>query len=104
MKEEVARIMRLVQEGKLSPEDAAELIDAFTTSERNDERTEEEVYVGTSGSQTAPPPPPPPAHEGEHKDPFKSFVDMMDNLQKEVTQNVNWHDVAQQIRRGAQKG
>jgi hypothetical protein len=28
MKEEIARIMKLVQDGKLSPEDAAELIDA----------------------------------------------------------------------------
>ena len=40
MKEEISRIMKMVQEGKLSPEDAAELIDAFSS---HTEPVEEEV-------------------------------------------------------------
>ena len=34
MKDEVQRISRLVAEGKLSPEDAADLIDAFYASDQ----------------------------------------------------------------------
>jgi len=75
MKEEITRIMRLVQEGKLSPEDAAELIDAFTASEAREE--EEPVHVGAAASEGAEggPPPPPP---GAVKDPFRHFVDFME--------------------------
>jgi hypothetical protein len=31
-------------------------------------------------------------------------MDSMENLGRDVTQNINWHDVARQIREGAQKG
>jgi hypothetical protein len=120
MKEEIARIMRLVQEGKLSPEDAAELIDAFQTGEAQDHAVppepprpepprEEPTWTGDHGT-----PPPTPPHEPkeseeprgpfEPKDPFRSFIDTMENLGKEVSQNVNWHEVARQIREGAKKG
>lgn len=94
MKEEIARIMRLVQEGKLSPEDAAELIDAFQASEA---REHEEA-----GAEASTPPPPPDAES--LRDPFRNFMDTMENLGKEVTQSVNWHEVAKQVREGAQKG
>lgn len=97
MKEEVARIMRLVQEGKLSPEDAAELIDAFQASEAQEAVSEP---VGPP-----PPPPPPPHSEGQTvEDPFRRFVDTMENLGKEVSQSINWHEVARQVREGAAKG
>lgn len=97
-KEEISRIMRLVQEGKLSPEDAAELIDAFNTAEGQE---------GSSNQEPPPPPDPtgttPPPFTG-HKDPFKGFVDFMEGVGKEVSQSVNWHEVARQVRVGAQKG
>lgn len=85
--------MALVQEGKLSPEDAAELIDAFAAPD--------EGYDG----------PPPPSADDEKggsrlngKDPFKSFVDFMEGIGKEVSQSVDWQNVAQHVRTGAQKG
>ncbi|HEY3780214.1 MAG TPA: DUF4097 family beta strand repeat-containing protein [Fimbriimonadaceae bacterium] len=105
MKEEIARIMRLVQEGKITPEDAAELIDAFSSSEH-----QEQPQPPKAGPQAPPPPPeepretPPPPPPGPAQDPFKSFVDTMESLGREVSQSVNWHDVARQIRQGAQKG
>lgn len=98
MKEEIARIMRLVKEGKLSPEDAAELIDAFTANESAQEAAAEPPPPPPPGE--GPPPPPP----GSYKDPFQSFVDTMENLGREVTKNVNWHEVAKQIREGTKKG
>ena len=81
--------MKLVQEGKLSPEDAAELIDAFQT--------------GEEGKET-PPPPPDQASSNGKKDPFKTFVDFMEGVGKEVTESVDWHQIAHQVRTGTQKG
>ena len=95
MKEEIRRIMALVQEGKLSPEDAAELIDAFA-------HAEEESEEASTGPQT-PPPPPPDAPGADGKDPFKSFVEFMEGLGKEVNE-VNWQEIAGHIRKGTQKG
>lgn len=105
MKEEVVRIMRLVQEGKLSPEDAAELIDAFETGEAQDQQEPQPQGAGhkTEEGRTSPPPPP-PGQAGDVRDPFRSFVDTMENLGKEVSQNINWHEVARQVREGAKKG
>jgi hypothetical protein len=95
MKEEIARIMRLVQEGKLTPEDAAELIDALNANESQE--SEPDAYQGDAAT----PPPPPGSHEGE---PFRHFMDTIENLGKEVTQSVNWHEVARQVREGTKKG
>jgi hypothetical protein len=91
-----------VQEGKLSPEDAAELIDAFNSAEPAEEEP---------AAAATPPPPPPgtPGADGQtpsdaSKDPFKSFVDFVEGIGKEVSQSVNWHEVARQVRTGAEKG
>ncbi len=97
MKDDIARILKLVQEGKLSAEDAADLIDAF----QNPEPSPEEA-----SAEGSTPPPPPGAAEGQaaKKDPFKNFADFMDNLERQVRESVDWKDVAQQARQGAQKG
>jgi hypothetical protein len=92
--------MKLVQEGKLSPDDAAELIDAFATGDHPEE--------GQAAHTPPPPPPgaegpPPPPHDGVSKEPFKSFVDAMEKLGKEMKE-VNWNDIAKQVREGAAKG
>lgn len=99
MKEEVTRILKMVQEGKISPEDAAELIDAF----QGDAPAEEPAPQAEAPTgETAPPPPPKPS--GEKGDFFKGFVDFMNNLDKEVRESVDWKEVANQARQGAQKG
>ncbi|MBI3722150.1 MAG: hypothetical protein HY248_06310, partial [Fimbriimonas ginsengisoli] len=90
MKDEIQRIIKLVQEGKLSAEDAAELIDAFAASDTQEPSQE---------SAETPPPPP-----GSPKDPFKAFVESMERLGKEASSSVNWQDVAKQVREGAKKG
>jgi DUF4097 and DUF4098 domain-containing protein YvlB len=38
------------------------------------------------------------------KDPFKGFVDWVEGVTKDVRDNVNWQDVAKQVREGAKKG
>jgi len=93
VKEEIKRIMKLVQDGKLSPEDAAELIDAFQSGDDDRE---------------TPPPPPSDAKgadsAGKEKDPFKSMIDFIEGIGKEVTESVDWKTVAQQMRESTKKG
>jgi hypothetical protein len=85
MKEEVTRIMRLVKEGKISPEDAAELVEAFVDS---------------------PDDPVPPTEDPGAKadDPFAKLISGIEKLSRDVGANVNWQDIAGQVRVGVSKG
>lgn len=96
MKEEVRRIMNLVKEGKLSPEDAAELIDAFMVSEPGEAAAE-------PAAETPPPAPPPPTDEAP-KDPLRNFIDFIEGFGKDVSEKVDWKDVASHVRSAAEKG
>ena len=95
MKDEIKRIMTLVKDGKLSPEDAAELIDAFSSDGTEEPRHE-----------TAEPPPFEPENQAKNgsKDPFRSFVDFIEGIGKEVSDRVEWQQVSDHIRKGAEKG
>ncbi len=92
MKDEIRRICKLVGDGRLSAEDAADLIDAFYVSEGRVEEYE-------SGTESTPPPPP-----GTSKDPFKHFVESIEKLTKEGMDTVNWGEVSKQARHSAKKG
>jgi hypothetical protein len=110
VKDEITRINRLVADGRLSPEDAADLIDAFYNGERSfQEPTDPVGNEGFSTSippesdfagESAPPPPPP----GAHRDPFKSLIESIEKLTKEGMESVNWSQVAQQAKENAVKG
>ncbi len=93
MREDIARIMRLVQEGKLSPEDAAELLDAMQHSPM-----EEPVSAGATGT-IPPPPPPPPVDKG-----FAGFFEAIEKIGKDVTSGINWTEVGDQLRKGVNQG
>ena len=106
MKEEIARINKLVAEGKLSPEDAADLIDAFYNSEQ-----QEHAYAGANnGAQSK------GTEEGKTneekaysseskpRDPFRAIIDTVERLGKEVTENVDWKEVTNSARSNAKKG
>ncbi len=99
MREEVQRISKLVAAGKLSPEDAAALIDAFYESDR---REDEEQPAGTT-----PPPPPPPTEEPKKatsRDPFRSLIESIEKMTKEGIETVDWTEVSKQARSSARKG
>lgn len=98
MRDEVKRISQMVAEGKLSAEDAADLIDAFYASERTEPNAETQT---PPPPEDGPTPPPPPPHS---KDPFKSIVDSIEKLTKESIESVNWQEVSRQAREGAKKG
>ncbi|MEQ1932257.1 MAG: DUF4097 family beta strand repeat-containing protein [Fimbriimonadaceae bacterium] len=97
MKEEISRIMKMVQEGKLTPEDAAELIDAFQSDRQETAATPPSEEPKTEQAQAA---------TGDKKtgDPFQGVVDFIENIGREVTHNVNWQEISSQVRTGANKG
>ncbi len=95
MKDQVLRILRMVRDGKLSPDDALELLDAFL----HFERLETEVQETGEGS----------AGKGEKggffsEDPFRRLVDTMEKLTREAVEAVNWAEVAGVVRQAASKG
>ncbi|HLO98540.1 MAG TPA: DUF4097 family beta strand repeat-containing protein, partial [Fimbriimonas sp.] len=104
MKEEIKRINKLVADGKLSPEDAADLIDAFYNSEESGAPSgpsapsepkaavEEETHTEATQSESKP------------RDPFRSIIDAVERLGKEVTENIDWKDVTTNARTNAKKG
>lgn len=98
MKEETRRIMTLVQEGKLSPEDAAELIEAF--SDAPDERTDTASSSSEEGTQTQGT----KTEDGKTEDPISKLIGSIEKIGKDVAKNVNWNDIAVQVRQGVGKG
>ena len=93
MTDEVRRISKLVAEGKLSPEDAAELIDAFYASERV-----EEAQASGSAEATA------ETVGTAAKDTLKTILDAVEKLGKEGADAVNWPEVSKNMRSSAKKG
>lgn len=106
MKEEIARIMKLVQDGKLSPEDAAELIDAFQ-GERKEAATATEGGVAgepTGRVHNEPPPKVDEPKDDAKKDPVQGFIFTVEGFTRDAFQSINWKDISSQIRENANKG
>lgn len=98
------RINKLVADGKLSPDDAADLIDAFYNSEQDERHQEQQKQttpprenVGESDQKEY-------ASESKPRDPFRAIIDTVERLGKEVTENVDWKDVTNSARTNAKKG
>ncbi len=125
VKDEIRKIASLVQEGKLSPEDAADLIEAFArASSQNaapqaESKPEEPVtppaepqaQAQAKAGEPAADAEAPKAEEsangcaGEAKcDPFQRLIDSIEKLGKEVGENVNWDEVAKTAKVSAAKG
>lgn len=102
MKDEYVRIMKLVKEGKLSPEDAAELMEAFRDAPDEPEETEEPVAAGVGGGQES------AAAEGKREakpgDPFSSLIGAIEGLAKDVTKNIDWQSIGDNVRQGVSSG
>ncbi|MBX3111750.1 MAG: DUF4097 family beta strand repeat protein [Fimbriimonadaceae bacterium] len=100
MKEETIRIMKMVQEGKISAEDAAELLEAFNDSPDTESRTGETPKGDAPEGEAEEP----KASAKEHSDVFGTFFGAIDQLTKDVSKNVNWSDIADKVRKGVDKG
>src|SRR5579863_1826199 len=96
MREEVKRILKMVQEGKISADDAADLIEAF---DEVDSQEPEAVGVGagtTTGSARR--------ESTAGKDPFSAFMETMEKFGRETAKSVDWRDISRQVRESAQQG
>lgn len=89
MKDEITRIMKLVQEGKLSPEDAAELIEAFEKAPQEEQDGSEDHVEGEAESKS---------------EPFSGFVEAIEKMGRSVANAVDWNEIASQVKAGTQKG
>jgi len=96
LKEEIQRISKLVSEGKLSPEDAADLIDAFYRSEERESAPQE--------SQAEARTQPGPGTGALNENPFHSLIDAIEKIGKEASESVNWKEVASTAKSSAAKG
>ncbi|MDI9641227.1 DUF4097 family beta strand repeat-containing protein [Kamptonema cortianum] len=105
MKEEVRRIMQLVKDGKLSPEDAAELVDAFQDSPDGDEsETANSAQSEETVDGEAEPGEPYAGHQDSENNPFSKLIGAIEKVGKDVSTSVNWKDLASQIKTGVDKG
>lgn len=104
MKEEIRRIMKLVQEGKLTPEDGAELIEAFSEGDQEpapDASHDQEEPKSSSDKEKAEGP---KGKRSDPKDPFAALISSIEQLGKDVSKSVNWQDVAKQVRGSVMTG
>lgn len=118
MKNETLRIMRLVEQGKLSAEDALELLEALGNQSGESEVEAPAAPAGSAApaepAEPAEQPTAPPQAEattstdGEPKaasnDPFSRFFQSIDEMTKNVATGVNWKEVADKVNQGVNKG
>lgn len=107
MKDEIRRIMNLVKEGKLSPEDAAELVEAFQDGDENlkqEEKVAAGASAGTADSGSASTGSSSSAGSAKTDNPVSSFLGFVEGLAKDVTKDIDWTKVNSQVREGVTKG
>jgi DUF4097 and DUF4098 domain-containing protein YvlB/copper chaperone CopZ len=95
MRDEVARIMRLVKEGKLAEVDAAELVDAIYASERRRESDEE--VAGAEESRAA-------TENADVKEPLRRIVEQIERFAREGHPPAEWREFANLAKDGARRG
>lgn len=98
MKEEIKRIMKLVQDGKLSPEDAADLIEAFQSSPSEPEVSSQAAETDTDEHEAE------PKKAGDTKDPFSGVAEAIERIGREIGSSANWQEIARTFRESTQKG
>jgi DUF4097 and DUF4098 domain-containing protein YvlB len=87
MREEILRISKMVEEGKLTAEEAAELIDAITIGAQEAEEAKEE-----------------PSESKARKDSFDTLFEAIDRTTRDVMDRVNWPEIAEKIRTASRTG
>jgi DUF4097 and DUF4098 domain-containing protein YvlB len=100
MKDEIRRIMQLVKDGKLSPEDAAELIEAFQDSPDEPAPATEAASESVDNTERV---------EGrvvgdKSDDPFAKLIGSIEKVTKDVAGSIDWKDISNQVRLGVGKG
>ncbi len=107
MKEEVSRIMKMVQDGRLSPEDATELIEALHQSDEGE--THAKTQTAGNAEENANNSGPTSSQSGQRessagKDPFKALIDVIESFGKEASQSIDFKTLSSKIKDSAKEG
>ncbi|MEP0766724.1 MAG: DUF4097 family beta strand repeat protein [Fimbriimonadia bacterium] len=86
MREEIQRITQMVQDGKLTPEEASDLIEAITAGSRTERAEGEE------------------REEGARRDTFDELFKAVDRVTRDAMERVNWPEIAEKIRSATRTG
>ncbi len=95
MKEQIRKINQLVADGALTPDEAADLIEALMQGERPE--AERAIPDGTT-------PPPPPEPPKAPVDQISSFFQELERVAREKTEAVDWADLGRKVSEGAKRG
>ena len=101
MKEEITRINKLVAEGRLTPEEAADLIEAIAN------RQTQTGGASQSGTNSAGPSAGNASESNTNqrpKDPIKGVFDFLDRLAKDGKDSVDWDEVSVKAKETARRG
>jgi DUF4097 and DUF4098 domain-containing protein YvlB len=116
MKEEIRRIMELVKAGKLSPDDATDLIEAFEDSgapehvgggEESDTGRAKARPSQKVKAENEPEPTQTNRDESEPdqgESPFRSVIGSIEKMAKDVAGSVDWKDIAGKVKENVEKG
>lgn len=92
----------MVEDGKISSEDASDLIEAF---EEADASEQVEAGVGaTQGGSTANGSGPTTSTGTAGKDPFSAFFETVEKFGRETARSVDWQEISKQVRQSAHQG
>ncbi|MBX3096439.1 MAG: DUF4097 family beta strand repeat protein [Fimbriimonadaceae bacterium] len=115
MKDETLRIMRLVEQGKLSAEDALELLEAMDDGPKVDATTNADASAHAAPGETPPPQPEAQAADDSVKEEvkqqskkaeeaFRGIFQEIEELGRSVAKNVNWSDISKQVNENVNRG
>ena len=112
MKEEITRINRLVAEGRLTAEEAADLIEAIANrqAQSNPQANSQANSAGaaqsgpSTGSSAGSSGDPSGYSAGRAKDPIKGVFDFLDRLAKDGKESVDWDEVSVKARETTRRG
>lgn len=105
MKDETLRIMKLVEQGKLSAEDALELLEAMGDSRSSASTQEAAPPPPNAQAQTASEGGPSGEQVGKKADEaFRSIFHEIEELGRSIAKNVNWSDISRQVNENVNRG
>jgi DUF4097 and DUF4098 domain-containing protein YvlB len=103
VKDDIKRIIKLVQDGKLTAEEAAELITAIEDPQENQEGTAEESAAPGGSSDSAQQEKTEANSEAKQEDPMSKLLGNIENMAKDVARSVNWSEIATEVKKGVTK-
>lgn len=105
MREEVGRILKLVEQGRLKPEEAADLIEALNDARPAGESAQPGTHQSAQSESSGAPPPPPSDPDSPPSPPADGgFFEKIGRIAEETFKGFNWQQIGDSIRTQTQRG